>query len=61
MTIRTGLIKAMMEAKTNDTQLAKDIGVNRTTIYRIKRGGNTSTDVLEKIAKQLNVEIKELI
>lgn len=61
MSIRTGLIKAMMEAKTNDTQLSKAIGVNRTTIYRIKRGGNTSTEMLEMIAKHLNVDPKEII
>lgn len=61
MGIRTGLIKAMMEAKMNDTQLAKAIEANRTTIHRIKRGGNTSTEMLEAIAKVLNVEVREII
>jgi DNA-binding Xre family transcriptional regulator len=55
------MIKAMMEARINDTELAKTIGMNRTTIYRIKRGGNTSTEVMERIAKALKVEVKELL
>lgn len=60
--INLKLIILLEERNINDTTLAKMTGLNRVTVYRLKKGKSVPEyPTLVKIAEALGVEVKEII
>jgi DNA-binding XRE family transcriptional regulator len=60
--VKNNINKIRLEKKLKQSELAKMIGVNQTHLSRVERGEkNFSLEVMQKVAKALNVSIDELL
>lgn len=56
------MIRIMEEKKITMAELAKQLEMNKDSLYRIRRGATpTTTTTLEAIARVLQCEVKELL
>ena len=57
----TNLWKLLIDKKMSKKDLEKVTGLSRSTIYKLKKGENINTDVLERICKALNCKLEDIV
>ena len=55
------LFKRLIDIEMKNTELMDKAKVSRSTFYKIKNGGNVTTDVLLRICDVLECDISEIV
>lgn len=55
------LFKKLIDIEMKNTELMDRANVSKSTFYKIKNGGNVTTDVLIRICDVLNCDISEIV
>ncbi len=55
------MFKKMIDLDMTNTELIEKAKVSKSTFYKIKSGGNVTTDVLLRICDELDCDISEIM
>ncbi len=55
------MFKMMIDLDMTNTELMEKANISKSTFYKIKNGGNVTTDVLLRICDELDCDISEIM